>query len=335
MEDYILNYQALAVNNQTDYDYNVSLCGRLIATLDGGSIMDALLGAIMSTDYMLTLVPTWADKGFRMELRPSMAWESRVSGVLGFDDISEMNSSYNPLSHINDPEVFAVDFTPAIEFGGNSETKGNPGSAMVGVYSTVPQLKEWAALRFSDNTIEYDKRVELTKNMLSYKWREFPAPVWLHNCCIRTRNSAGQKDEQNSYVMARRTWSKESSSNKTDPVIRDYDAGYNIADTIAQALYAHIHGASATAQLTLLPDLRFGFHYDGWALEQHIGELIDIKPSENGDKQLAMRGMIEGIQFEYNAGQSASCRYSMTLSRVRPYDANEKAVPCPVYVRAY
>ena len=331
--DYYLNAASLAVNNQTDSDYNLSLCARLHGSLRTGSIFDSILSTILSTDYMLTLVPTWADKDFVMELRPSLAWESWVAGVLGFDDIAEMNSSYNPLQHINDPEVFAVDFTPAVEFDAPDGEKGNPGSAMVGVYSTVPAVKEWAALRFSNSTIEAPLRAKITENMIKYKWREYPAPPWMRNSIIRTVE--GEKDEQNNYIIARRTWNKEGSDNIYDPVVRDYEACYAIADLIAQAFYSHMHGASATAQLTLLPDLRFGFHYDGWALEQHIGELIDIKPSENGDKQLAMRGMIEGIQFEYNAGQSASCKYSMTLSRVRPYDANEKAVPCPVYVRAY
>ena len=330
--DYFLNARALAVNNQTDSDYNLHLCASLQGTLRTGSIMDAILSTMLSTDYMMTLVPTWNEKNFMLELKPSMAWSSEASGTLGFDDIAEINSSYNPLAHINDPEVFAVDFTPAVEFDSRDGAKGNPGSSMVGVYSTIPEVQKWAKLRFSNSSIEAPLRAKLTENMVHYKWREYPAPAWMRNSIIRTVE--GGEDQQNSYIMARRTWPKESKDNQFDAVIRDYEAGYVIADLIAQAMYSHMHGASATAQITLMPDLRFGLHYDGWALEQHIGELIDIKPRDNGDKQLAMRGMIEGIQFEYNAGQSASCKYSMTLSRVRPYDQNEKAVPCPVYVRA-
>lgn len=336
--DYKLNYSKLALNNQTDFDFNMALCARLLGSLQVGSVMDSLLGAISSTDYLLTLVPTWADQGFTMLLKPSMAWESGISSTIYFSDIAEMNSSYAPLAHINDPEVFAVDFTPAIEFDDVDAMKGSPGSSMIGVYSTVPQFKEWASLRFSDSSIEYQKRIELTKNMMHYKWREFPAPVWMKNSIIVTDaddldNKGNKKDKQKDHIINRRTWKRESKRNKLDPVVRDYNAGYNIADRIAQALYAHLHGASATAQVTLLPDMRFGFQ-DGVVLEQHIGELINVLPREASDKQLAMRGMIEGIQFEYNAGQSASCKYSMTLSRVRPYNPNEKAVPCPVYVRA-
>ena len=336
--DYILNYKALSLNNQTDFDFNLALCTRLLGSLEAGSIMDALLNAVMSIDYLLTLVPTWKDKDFTMVLRPSMAWESGVSSTIYFSNIAEMNSNYAPLAHINDPEVFAVDFTPAIEFDNPEGIKGSPGSSMLGVYSTVPQMSEWASLRFSDSSIEYPKRVELTKNMMHYKWREYPAPAWMKNSIIITDddtldNNGKKKDKQKDHIIARRTWAKETKDNKQDPVVRDYMTGYNIADRIAQALYAHIHGASATAQVTLLPDMRFGVG-SGIILEQHIGELINVLPRDASDKQLAMRGMIEGIQFEYNAGQSASCKYSMTLSRVRPYDPNEKAVPCPVYVRA-
>lgn len=335
--DYKLNYRKLSVNNQTDLDYNMSLCSRFLSTLESGSVMEAILAAITSTDYMLTLVPTWKDMDFTMLLKPSMAWESGTSYNLFFSDIAEMNSTYAPLAHINDPEVFAVDFTPAIEFDNTVGMSGNPG-ALIGAYSTVPQVKEWLSLRFSDSSIEYAKRVELTKNLMRYKWREFRAPVWMHNSIIKTTDDLDiqtvNKDKQKDNILNRRTWRKEDNRNKLDPVVRDYNAGYQIADRIAQALYAHMHGASATAQITLLPSMRFGTQ-GRITLEQHIGELVNILPSENGDKQLAMRGMIEGIQFEYNAGQSASCRYSMTLSRVRPYDANEKAVPCPVYVRAY
>jgi hypothetical protein len=146
---------------------------------------------------------------------------------------------------------------------------------------------------------------------------------------------SGGTSEQPANLKDRRTWDKENDPENMElPLVRDYNAGREIADLIAKALYAHMHGASATAQIELLPDMRFGLKDDVF-LEDYIGELINIIPTAKEDQQLAIRGMLEGIQFDYTAGQSSSCRYTIMLSRVRPYDKNEKAIKCPIYVDAY
>ena len=70
-----------------------------------------------------------------------------------------------------------------------------------------------------------------------------------------------------------------------------------------------------------------------------IGEPIDIVPVTTSDAAgldntpLKIRGMVHSISFSYNAGQSASCSYRMTLSRVRPFDAKEEKITCPLYAK--
>jgi hypothetical protein len=194
------------------------------------------------------------------------------------------------------------------------------------------KMAEWLKMRFSTSSLEVSKRLELVNNMANLKWREFPAPTWLRTSMLRAKEN-GKGSQQNS-VESQRTLKGVNDAVPVPAVVKDYQAASNIADLVAKALYAHIHGESATAQLSVLPDMRFGFMGD-ITLEEHIGEVIHILPNESSDSHLAMSGMLEGVQFEYSAGQSASCKYNIMLSRVRPYDAGEQPIECPLYVKAY
>lgn len=333
--DYFLDYKNLDLaNDQTDEQFNLSLCTALLAGLKNGSILDTIIHTITSTNYMMNLVPTWSDKDFVLELRPSRAWNTQVPFNLYFADLAEMNSVFNPLVHINDPEVFVADFTPALEFGEAEGTSGDPGSSLVGAFSTVPQVAEWIKLRFSSSSVEFPLRKKLQENLLHYKWRTYIAPDWLMTSLI-VQEKGNKEDKLREAIENQRQWDKEQDpDNKDKPLIKDYGKAEQIADQVAKALYAHLHGDSATANLTLLPDMRFG-HLDGFALEEHIGEIVDIIPEEKSpNSNLAMRGMLEGIQFEYSAGLSASCRYSVLLSRVRPLVEDEPVIECPLYVTA-
>ena len=329
--DYKLNYDKLNMaNTQTDDQFNKSLCSRLLAGVKSGSILDTIIGIITSTDYMLTLVPTWRQDDFRMKIRPSKAWDNRDPLQITFADVSDMSSTFSPLAHINDPEVFVANFMPAIEFGAPPGMTGNPESSLVGAYSTDPKMANWIKLRFSPSSIEYPLRKELAENIVKYKWREYNAPDWLITSLI-VNDQADPKELTKDAIENQRQWDKENDENNKDkPLVKDFGVAERIADLVARALYTHIHGASSTASLTLLPDMRFGL--GGITLEDHIGEVIDIVPKNGQDKHLSMRGMLEGIQFEYTAGMSASCRYSITLSRVRPYDSDEPYIDCPLYV---
>jgi len=330
---YVLNYKDLNLANENaDDEFNKSLCRYLLAGLKSGSILDTIISTLKSTDYMLNLVPTWDLDDFVLLIRPSLAWDNKETSKIYFSDIAEMSSAFNPLAHINDPEVFVADFTPAIEFGATKEVAGDPISSLVGAFSLDPQMAQWIKLRFSPSSVEYPLRKQLAQNMMHYKWKEYPAPDWLRTSLIV--NDVKDKDTLMQETIENQTqWDKEKDpDNKDNPIIKDYNAGERIADLVAKALYTHIHGASATAQLSLLPDLRFGNGPDGFIFEEHIGEVIDIVPKEKSDSHLAMRGMLEGIQFDYSAGLSANCRYTMFLSRVRPYDKDEPSIECPLYV---
>lgn len=328
---YKLDYKKISINNQTDSEFNLALCARLMNSLESGSVLDAIVSAMVSPDYMMTMVPGWGGN-FYMYLRPSKAWEPSTNLNIHFGDIFEFNSTYSPLAHINDPEVFAVDFSPALDHGSPKKENGDPMSSIVGAYSTNPKMAEWLKMRFSTSNLEVSKRLELVNNMANLKWREFPAPTWLRTSMLRAKEN-GKGSQQNS-VESQRTLKGVNDTVPVPAVVKDYQSASNIADLVAKALYAHIHGESATAQLSVLPDMRFGFMGD-ITLEEHIGEVIHILPNESSDSHLAMSGMLEGVQFEYSAGQSASCKYNIMLSRVRPYDAGEQPIECPLYVKAY
>ena len=334
-----LNYKELDLaNHQTDNEFNKRLCAQMLGMVKSGSIWDAIVSILTSPEYMLTLVPSWSDKDFVMQIKPSNAWNTTKNWTIGFGMLADMNSSFTPLSHINDPEVFVTDFSPALEFGAPTGVVGDPSSSLVGAYSTDPKMMEWINLRFSDSSIEFPKRMEIAKNMMRYKWKEYAAPAWLRNSLIRMYGDEKKtlNELQEEAVINQRTWDKENNvGNEEKPVVKDYNVAKKIADMVAKSLYVHIHGASATAQVSLLPNARFGMK-NNFALEQHIGEIINILPDKKDSRDhLAIRGMLEGLQFEYNAGMSANCRYTMLLSRVRPYDESEPSLTCPLYASEF
>lgn len=342
--DYLIDYDRISVNDTIDAFYDTSLCAMLLAGLKTSSILDTILQAIISPEFMLTLVPKWREDNFMLEIAPSRAWISKPSMQLYLSDISEINSSFRPLDHINDPEVFAVNFVQAVNFTGNQGQDGKP-SAMMGAYATNPDVATWLKERFNNDT---ESRAKLTWQLTNFKWAMYPAPNWLMASFVRTKKTEDKKtdDTQKNNVEDQRTDPKEKPTEQQKreaanrAVIADFAAASRIADEIAKSLYVHIHGESATAQVQLLPDLRFGKlggdYVDNIALEDHIGEVIDILPADDGqDGKLAIRGIIEALQFSYATGKAGSCSYTMTLSRVRPITQETvEDIECPLYVRS-
>ena len=341
--DYYINYELLDVNDIADSKFDSSLCNILIDGMRTSNIYNSIAQAVMSQEFMLNLVPGWQKDDFKLSLQPSRAWESKPSVTLTFEDISELNSSYNPLNHINDPEVFAVNFSPAVNFEGTQGQVGVP-SAMVGAYSRNPEIQKWILERFNDG--ESELRKKLVDNLTNFKWTIYPSPTWLRLSFVRTKEQTAngkQEDTQKKSVAEERTQAKELSPDvqqlkaAAEAKISDMRRAAEISNEIAKALYVHLHGESATAQVTLLPDMRFGMvgsdYSEPFALEDHIGEVIDIVPTEDDDNHLAIRGIIQGLAFTYSAGQSASCSYTMILSRVRPLTQDAEDITCPLYVR--
>lgn len=321
VSDYILNRAVLdAANTQSDENFNKELCSFLIDGLRGGSIMDSILGAITSNEFMLTLKPRFTD--FKMEIRPSLAWDSRGAKKLPLSVLSSMNSSYHPLDHLKDPDVFVVNYTNSLDFGGGSE--GQP-AGINGAFSTNPVMQAWLKERKdnANNTGIQQLLAQLEHDTSHFKWKIYAAPKWLDTAYIQSNNQAYKVRRGNSPN-------------------RNYQIGRNMADEIAKAIYTSVYGQASTSTVELLPHLRFGMGASkyGVVLEDMIGEVIDIvpdgwrnDPDRLDDSPLAIRGMISAVQFTYTAGQAGSCQYSMILSRVRPYNASEDSVECPLYAR--
>lgn len=341
--DYYINYNLVDVNDVADSKFDSSLCNILMDGMRTSNIYSSISQAVMSQEFMLNLVPGWQKEDFKLVLQPSRAWESKPAVTLTFEDISELNSAYNPLNHINDPDIFAVNFSPAINFEGTQGQVGVP-SAMLGAYSRNPEIQQWMSELFNDGEAELRKK--LVDNLTNFKWTIYPSPTWLRLSFVRTKEqtaSGKEEDTQKKSVEEERTQTKELPPDvqqmkaAAEAKISDMRRAREISNEIAKALYVHLHGESATAQVTLLPDMRFGMlgsdYSEPFALEDHIGEVIDIVPTEGDGSHLAIRGIIQGISFTYSAGQSASCNYSMVLSRVRPLTQDAEDITCPLYIK--
>lgn len=327
IQDYIVSSYGLnnelvsAMNNTTEQNFNLVLCAHLIDGIRSGSIMDSIIGAITSREFMLSLVPRFSD--FKLEIRPSKAWDSSNVKKLPLSVLSSMNSSYHPLDHLKDPDVFVVNYSDGLQFGGSGQD-GAP-SGINGAYSSNPVMQEWIQERRDNNNAAgiTELLAQLESDTSHFKWKIYRAPSWLDTAFIRSQNDA--------YNVHR--------GNIPD---RDYTIGRDIADEIAKAIYISVYGQASTSVVEILPNLRFGMgalKY-GVTLEDMLGEVIDIvpdgwinDPDRLDDSPLSIRGMISSLQFSYTAGQAGSCSYSMTLTRVRPLNPNEPSIECPLYAR--
>ena len=361
IKDYIRSSYSLdkkkldLANTITDNSFNVELCDALTQVLQSGSIYDAITRAILSPEFLLSIIPRFSDG--MMEIKPSSAWGTNDSVYqLPLSSVASMNSAFHPLDHINDPEVFAVNFSDALDMRGNAgQTAGVP-AYLIGAYASDPVAAEYVKKRLSQSDPATAAMNEVMQDTKHYKWKLYRAPKWLHNSFTRTRQTSNpsgaetkpaDKDEvvQANAIEDQKSKDKlgeaTDSAPKRQPDQQDYLVGENIADSIAQAIYTMLYRQTATAELDLLPDIRFGINKDkyGFVLEDLIGEPIDIVPVTTSDAAgldntpLKIRGMVHSIAFSYNAGQSASCSYRMTLSRVRPFDAKEEKITCPLYAK--
>ena len=332
--DYVLADAIIALNAVTDRNFSESISKGLRASIQGGSVLDAIIGMATSFDFLLTVVPHMSED-FKLELRPSMAWNTDVIHTLDFSDISSINSAFSPLSHINDPEVFIVNYSNAINFGGGdtqNNTAGTPAD-MTGVYATNPQVAEWVRQRYS---VDADPvRSQMEQDTSSYKKKVIRAPQWLNLAYIK--QSKDTNNQGTSIIESQRVNTKEESGKDPEDKEassgreKDYKHGRFIADELAKAIYAMQYGSTYKADVELSPKLLFGG--GGVILENCIGELVDIVPKDEKDKHLAIRGMIEGLHFDYSAGRSASCNYHMIISHMRPRNEEEKSIVCPLYIK--
>ncbi len=333
---YNLNKEVLdKANTLTDEYFNESLCAGLLSGISGGSVFDAIARTLTSTEFMLSLVPHMDG---RLEIKPTNAWGAGSNvKQLPLAAVGSINSSWHPLDHLNDPDVFAVNFSDALSMSGNQGTNGAP-STMIGVYSKDPSMATWLRERLTHN-VEAAVMEEITKTTAHYKWRVTRSPNWLHDAIIRTDRAADDEKLQAEAIEAQKSKDTVNEPDADKAIIYDYTIGNDLADQVAQALYSILYKQHETAELELMPDARFGLYADkyGVVLEEMLGELIDIVPSEQKNEDrlsnapLAIRGMITAVTFTYNAGASATCTYGLSLSHVRPIDPDEHKIDCPIY----
>ena len=321
--------------NTIDGNFNKELGQYLLARLQGASVLEAVVGIITTPEYMLTLVPRLNGE---MKLVPSKAWSNEPQRTLTFADLKSINSSVSPLAHIADPDVFIVNYSAALPMDSTLKIDGSP-VALTGVYTRHEDFMKERKRILED--AKDGKMGELFANN-RYKRRVYNAPTWMYDSFIGNFVGADQpKAQQQQAPRAQFIPDK----NEQDPekkeaatVYFDVNKGRQMADKFAEALFAFIHGRSNTAELELLPSLRFGMDRKT-PLEDLVGELIDIKASDTMDKDLTkvtddlleIRGMVSAVTFSYDAGISASCTYSVHLTRVRPLVEKEDAINCPLY----
>ena len=315
--DYVLD-DSVVKNQETDKWLNESLCEDLVDSLGSTSIFDALLQTLPSTSYMLNLV----------EIKPSEAWDVKNPIKVDWRMVSEINTMYQPVSHLNDPNVFVVNYSDAMAMQNGSNEGNVPETTMNGVYTPDPDLQEYCLQYFNERNGRLDQAAKnaamevVMSQDKKYKVKVYPAPEWL-NYAYRSK-----------VDLIKSSYEFHTSKNEGDIPVRanvvDRSAAEEIACAIAKALYVHLHGFADSATVQLLPSLRFGRMGIG-TLENRLGDAMDIEDPSDTAKSLNIRGILTALTFQYYSGQSGSASYTVTLSRVRPLNKDEERISCPLY----
>lgn len=300
--------------------FNKFLCGQLLQTMQSASILMTIGSVCTGTDVMMNLVPHFKYGGgpsdFRMELKPIEAWNATNAISIPIGYVTACNSTLNHLEHLEDPQVLIVNYSSGVGEADPSGQEGIPSKGCFGVYSPLAKVVEWAKVRYR---IQDKPQTNTDMGDGVYRTRFYPAPRWLDWSYLSNKHTDAKDLQQplevpDNDVDAKSGWTTEQLNNLT--------AAAEQADEIAQALYAHLHGSSDVASFDLTPDLRFGLNGDIGCLENHIGSVVDV----NG-----YRGMLQAVRYTYTSGKTTTSSFSITLSRVRPVDKDEKPIKCPLY----
>lgn len=324
--DYVLDESAI-LNSETDTKFNESLCEDLLDSLGSTSIFEALLQILPSTSYMLNIVPRFGGD-FKMEIKPSEAWDVKDPIKVSWKMVSEINTMYQPVAHLNDPNVFVVNYSDALAMQNGTTSGEMAESTMNGVYTPDKDLQEYCLQQFNERNGKLDEAAKnaamaavLSKDK-QYKVKIYPAPEWLNYAYLSNADLI-----QSSYEL-------HTPKNENDIPERAREVNRNAAEdvacNIAKALYVHLHGFSDSATVQLLPSLRFGRSGLG-TLENRLGDAMDIEDASDTAKSLNIRGILTALTFQYYSGQAGSASYTVTLSRVRPLDKDEPRISCPLY----
>ena len=325
-------YMVSSASNETTQNYTLNanlsfnkfLCGQLLQTLQSSSVLMSIGSVCTGTDVMMNMVPHFKLGGtaddFRMELKPSEAWDATDSITIPNTYVRSCNSTLNHLEHLNDPQVLIVNYSSGVGSTDPSQENGTPSSGCFGVYSPIEAVQKWAKIRYGiENKAEENRNM----NQNVYRTRFYPAPKWLDWSYLSNMNTKASSLKQPAQVPAN---DDEAKAGKTTASQENRKLASDQADAIAKALYAHLHGSSDVAAFDLTPDIRFGLNEDIGCLEDSIGRVVNI----NG-----YRGMLQSVRYTYTSGKTTTGSYSITISRVRPYDEKEEPITCPLYVNTF
>ena len=313
-------YTEYALN--ADENFSMFVCRGLLSTLQSSSVLISIGSICTGTDVMMNLVPHFVYGGsaddFRMELRPSEAWDAKNIIEIPDNKVISCNTVLNYMEHLSDPQVLVVNYSEGVGNADPSNQSGKPGNCY-GVYSPVKEIEEWARQRYARGS----QQKEVAQNAIQgkmYKVRLFAAPQWLIWSYLSADRSARAEDAKtagDNPPNDNRTKAGSTTVSEENNRVAAY-----MADQIAKALFVHLHGSSDTATFELTPDMRFGLNSDIGCLEDHIGSIVDI---------YGYRGMLQTVRYNYSSGKTTTGSYSITLSRVRRIDKNEEKIPCPLY----
>lgn len=316
--------------------FNSQFCEYLIQSMQNASIYDALQSVLTSEAYMLDMLPRWdgeSKEDFRMEIRPSEAWNPSEPITIKESSIIGIDSNYNPIACVNTPEVFIVNFSDAVEFAMDNMPNGRIG--LNGVYAMNETLCNALKQRYRSG----DSWMSSEDGKRMYRAKLYTAPFWMQPAIIDPKKEKKGKDGKNSVKNELPLMDPKSDNEQPDtpePASETQKRLNDIADAIAESLFAFIYGRQDRSIVSLYPSLRFG--YGDVSLENSLGKAVDIeftpdsKNSSSAAKSVMnIRGILEAVQYDYTAGQSTSASYTIELKCVRPLDKNEPAVPCKLY----
>lgn len=326
--NYTLNMNFEQFN--TEASYNVELCRGLLNGLEGSSLYDSIVTTVNNTEIMLNVLPhfyrggSWSD--FRMEIAPSLAWDTTDKIVIPESYVMGINSMNNALAHMNDPNVFVVSYGDSV--GPVEITRSGGIPECVGVFARQAELMEYARLRFgmSSGAQKKDEALKLAATMgiekEMYKVRCYSAPKWLDYAYLlkgRTLDSLETPEDEPPDDINAKGGTQQA---EEDGLVH----ATQVADDIAKALFTYIYGRSDTALIELTPNLRFGLLSNIGCLENHIGKTVVVG---------VIQGTLRSVHYSYAAGEKATHTYSIELDRVRIYDPENEPEPiqCPLYTR--
>lgn len=315
------NFTTYALN--ADESFSRFICRGLLSALQTSSVLLSIGSICTGTDVMMNLVPHFVYGGladdFRMELRPSEAWNAENIIKIPDNKVISCNTSLAYMERLSDPQVLVVNYSEGVGYADQSGQSGKVGNCY-GVYSPVAEIEEWARQRYANVSGDSQKQSSMQAIQdKMYKTRLYPAPQWLNWSYLSADPSAKAESEKiDADVPANDNAVKAGDTTASE---ENNEAAAGVADQIAKALYVQLHGSSDTATFELTPDIRFGLSQYG-CLENHIGSIVDI---------YGYRGMLQMVRYSYSSEKTTTGSYSIVLSRVRRINPNEEKIPCPLY----